>query len=256
MLVRLKLVAGLFMLSALFASQANAQGMVGIQSSNINLQGGQTATVNNDQLLANVLNALPTGTTFESATEAQIEAAVNAVIADSPGVADIATQVLSVAAVALDAVGRSAVSNTVTTNVVNAQPAAARAQITSAVTANRSNPTPGQVAATGSYLAGTLPSAGPLNSQQNQGGGIGAGSGLAGVLQQRTNNLAPGATGQVPVFNPITNLGGATGSSGPLLNQAAVTTQTPVVVITPGSNVSSPITPVIPPPFSGTLHLF
>jgi hypothetical protein len=220
--------------------------------------GDPTPSVSDEQLLAEVLDALPAGVTFETATGPQLEAAVNSVISSrsaTPGsiAADIVTQVLSAVTVTLDSVGRSAVSNNVSGNVINSQDPAAQAQMTTTVLQSRQNPTPTQIAATGSYLAGLLPSTRQQQNTQQPTGGqnqtlvqnptlnnlntLGApgagGNAFGGGTPQRVGNFgSSGGTGGgigSTVNNLINNPG--QGGGGPL--PPIVRSNNPVVIIPP-----------------------
>lgn len=143
-------------------------------------QPGDQAAATDEQLLTEVLAALPPGITLETATDEQIAAAVQAVVSTrsaapagtpgtpAPDIGSIAGQVLSVVSVTLDSVGRSASSNAVATQVVNALPPQVRSQVQQQVQSSRANPTPSQVAAVGGFLSGAIQSAANQQQQQQQ----------------------------------------------------------------------------------------
>lgn len=240
MTVRSRLVTALFLFAALFASQVNAQGMIGItnqQSSQGAYQALQAALQSNT-----------------SASEAVDEAAVEAARAAGLSEEQIAG--------AMQESGRSVDQQVAA--LLPANPTQAQADAAARAVSNATNSSGIRISSVSTVstaqLSGALQNAGVPQSMASTAANNATGfNGFTGgltfnpLMQQRLNNLPATGAGSRPTFTPTTNLGGGgIGSSGPNIQSSANITGTPVIPVSQTTPTAPPV-PVIPEPPS--LHV-
>lgn len=246
MTVRSRLVTGLFMVAALFATQANGQGMVSIQTN-------QTAY----QTLQSALQANSAGT--EATDEAAVAAARAAGLTDAQiagAMQESGRSVDQQVAALLPANPTQAQANNAAnavTNAVNSQGAVIGSSNAAAIAQGLRNAgvAPQQA---GSIASNQVASRAGVPGALTPGGLGGAGS--INNIASRLNNLSPTGAGTTPTFTPTTNLGGVNSGSGPNIAVAAFSNNVPVLQVNtnlPAGPAEAQV-PTIPPFLGSTLH--